>query len=95
LPASIAATTPGGAPGGGIALPVFRITFALPTLPVGAPVGADGCPAGAPGAAEPPVWAIALEAPADNVSASSPAIAHLIPADAFTRKPTSFSGLRG
>jgi hypothetical protein len=73
----------------------LRVNVALPGLPPGLELGADPEPAGAPGAAEPPVCAFALAAPHNVTAATSPAVPHLIPADARTRKPTSFSGLRG
>jgi hypothetical protein len=73
----------------------LRFTFALRTLPLVTVLGAVPEPAGAPGAAEPPVWALALAAPMSAPSAKSAASARLIPADASRRKPTSFSGLRG
>jgi hypothetical protein len=63
-------------------------------LPPAGALVAEPDPTGAPGAADPPVWALALAALNIVTAATSAAVPHFLPAES-TRKPTSFSGLRG
>jgi tellurite resistance protein TehA-like permease len=89
LAAAIAFRTCLGALAGGMAVPSAWI-LAVPLGAVGVVVVVV-----LPGAAAPPVWAIAGTAPASEATNSSPANANFLLLLVYDRKPFSFVGLRG